>query len=701
MAKQTEAVRKKLLEKRPLDHNFAADQDFANATMSMLVDMWKVLWRERREREERWKESYRAWTVDDTEADSLYLGRANMNLPQIRKEVETMTRRLMKGLFPTNFLDAIPGRLENEDLAEVNGQVTEHYIANVMKMKTQMTPWVKQGVIYGTSPIRTFWRTDVNEQFFRERFFVNGKDGILEPKFRKVRRPVVSYDAPYSRAEDIFNVWVHPFNVSSVRDIQMVFYRTKIQRDELLLKVKEGAALAEIVNEIKDTEKTSDLEFEQQQEKFQQFGTSGEIVNPKGRGTFDLLEIWGNIVLPGETLPVPVVVEIINGSHVTRIQRNPYWHQRAPFDFMRFIVPPAGEFYGRGLPEATIRLQHQLNATLNQTVDSGSLSLNNVTIVNPAFAPNAESFEVEPGAVWWADPAAVKQFQFPDLTASGMTNVGVLRQAISEMSDNSPQLPDPLAGKARSTGQAELAFGEFQTDLLSFMDTITTEALNPFAKKVHIMLQQYLPEDRIIRVAGRNSPNWIDRAVTPEELVGDFDFEWKGAIQIANQSVKGQQLLNFMRLFPQLPPDSNVRIRWANLLRVFFKDSLQMRDADFMIETTQQGASTPARIENRIIAQGGMIEVQPTDDDSVHIQSHQSKIGDLKSNWTIAKMQEHINAHVKQIKDKELAIQQQQLEMQLALAQAQPPGGAPTQQGNPQQISESPEGADQQRGLRG
>lgn len=701
MGKAAQKVRNKLTAKRPLDFNFASDRDFANSTMVHLQEIFGIIKSEREVREEKWKEHYRAWTVDELHTDQIYEGRANLELPQIRKEVETMSRRIIKGLFPDNFLSAQSTRMENEDLTEVNAQVTEHYIANVMKSKTQFIPWIKQGVLYGTSPLRHFWRTDINEQFFRERFFVDGPGGNLVPKFRNVRKPVTLYDAPLVRAENMFNTFVYPTNISSPVDIQAVFYEAKSTFSQLKIKEKEGSAFG--IDSIKDQGLDQTLDFNDKRDMLQQFGESGVLLAIGKDKLFDMLEIWLKLMLPGQDMPVPVVVEIINKTHVSRIQRNPYWHQTPPFDFMRFIIPPAGEYYGRGLPEASIKVQHQLNATLNQTMDSATLALNNVTIINPAFAPNAESFEVEPAAIWWADPNAVKQMQFPDLSQSGLINVGSLRTIITEMSDNSPQLPDPIAGKARSTGQAQLAVNEWQTDLFSFMESIGVEALNPFAKKIHIMLQQYLDDKRIVRVAGRNSPSWTDRVVTPEELVGNFDFTWQGSLQIENQSIKSQQMLNFFRILPQLPLQGEVKFQWANIIRRFLKDGIQLKDAEHMVESLRNDASTPPDVENTIAEQGGIIKVQPSDKDDIHIPSHNAFITKTKSKIARANMSRHVVEHQQQAKDKLFAAQLQQQQQDLALqlaVQGQNGGGPGNPGGNPVQIPETTNVDDQQRGLR-
>ena len=265
-------------------------------------------------------------------------------------------------------------------------------------------------IIYGTSPMRTFWRKKENEQFFKERYFLN-KDGVLEPKTRVVNKKVKTYNAPYTRAEDLFQTWVYPHNAQSPEEITQTYWRTKTTKFELSKKAQGGMCAR--YNDIKDSGRDRDIPFEESQERMQQFGSSGVYIPLDGNNNFNLLEVWCDLLLPGEEYPVPCVVEIIDEAHCTRIQRNPFWHQQSPFDWGRFIQAPPGEFYGRGLPEAGISLQHMADDMLNQTMDSATLALNNITIINPAYAPNADSFEVEPNAVWWADPAAVDQVQVP------------------------------------------------------------------------------------------------------------------------------------------------------------------------------------------------------------------------------------------------------------------------------------------------
>ncbi len=683
---------------KALDHNWASNEKFAFPLRDDLIKIWRKEKTDRSEREDRWQEYYRAWSTDPNDEDSNYDGMANINLPQIRKEVETMSRRLVKGLFPEDYLRAHTNIIANEDIAQVNTEIMRHYLDNVMKFKNASIPWIKQGVIYGTSPVRTFWDRKVNEQLIRKRFFKK-KDGVFVPTRKVVKEEIVLYDAPVGRAEDIFQTWVYPSNASRVEDIEIVFWRTKITKTQLEAKARKNTAFG--IDTFKDDGAQISAAFEESQERMAQFGASGELITKETDGLFTLLECWLFNKLPdtGER-EVPIVVEIIDETHVIRVQRNGFWHQTFPFDFMRYIIPPPGEFYGRGLPEATIKVQQQLNDTLNQGMDSATLALNNITIINPAFAPNADSFEVEPRAVWWADPAGVKQMTFPDLSDASLKTTSLLRGIITEMSDNSPQLPDPLSGKARSTGQAQLALAEFQTDILFFLDQIANESLKPFAGKVHSLLQQFVPDDAVIRITPKYARSWINNIVEPTEIIGGFDFEWLASTDMDAESIKTQQMLNFVRVATQLqqvmPPEERVTVNWENYFIKMLRDQFKIRDFHNIIESSRFDDRIDPDLEYKLLKMGGRIKANINDVHPTHIAKHNIDMAKLKDPFQRHLMEKHIIEHQEREQEKQ-DVARQQAALLLAQQQQQKPPG---QSGNPGQIPESTSAADLNRGQR-
>lgn len=675
-----------------LDHNYAKDKEFGATLTANLMQIWESCKTNRKGRELVWQASYRQWSVDKTESDQSYKGMADLKVPQLRKEVETMSRRLFKGLLPDDYLSGeAESGFHDSELSTVNTQVVRHYYDNVMQIKRQLYPWIKQKVLFGTSPIRQYWHRAENEMFFKKRVAYEDKFGAIKFKAENVKENVLLYNAPKLRAEDIFNTWVYPHNAQQQEDIEIVFWRTVVKKSDLEHKAANN--MCAHIGEL-DNGKASIDDFQESQERLAQFSETGVYQSLQGNDFYELLEVWCPLLLPGSDKLVSCVVEIIDGKLCTRAQRNPYWHQQTPFDFGRFIIPPPGEFYGRGLPEAGMSLALQLDDTMNQTMDATTLALNNITIINPAYAPNAESFEIEPNAVWWADPNAVKQFVFPDLTDSGYKAAGTLRNWISEMSDNQPQLPDPIAGKARSTGQAQMAVGEWQTDLFCFIDFLSVEALSSMAHKTHSLLQQFLGEDDIIRVSGKYADTWTQRVVTPEDLCGRYKFKWMGSLQIESQSIKTQQMLNLLQIWKNLPQDAQaqVKMRWQNFMVKLMRDGFLIKDVDNIVETDHMVATTSPELEEKILKAGGDINVEKADNDSVHNSVHEREHALDKDVLSRAKRSKHIEMHRAQAQQK--LAEEKQIAMQMAALQAGGigPNGAPQggggQAGNPTQIPE-------------
>jgi hypothetical protein len=695
--------------------NWASNQEFAKNFSIPLLHEFEQLRAERAGREEVWKESYKAWSCDGNLSDERnYQGRANLKIPQLRKEVETMSRRLVKAMFPEDYLSAEPAQMSDFDLAVANTQVVRHYFDNIMNLQLKLAPWVKQGVLFGTSPIRTYWCKEEQEIFYRKRVFKENDLGQLIPDLKTVKESQVLYNGPKIQLCDMFQTYVYPYTATDPDQIKRVHFQTKVDYNYLVEKYKAGCCINP--DFLWEEGKEQDQEFTETQERLSGFGASGLLYEHHGNRLYDLLEVWGVADLDGK--PTPYVCEIINKTHVIRIQQNPYWHQRPNFLFFRFVLPPTTEFYGRGLPEASVPLQAMADDLLNQTMDSTNLSLNSITVVNPAFAPNAESFEVEPRAIWWADPQGVKQFEFPDLSDQGLKNVQVLRSIITEMSDNQPQLPDPIAGKARSTGQAELAINEWQTDLYSFVNQNIKEALEPLAGQVHALLQQNTPDDDIIRISGKYAGSWVNRVMTPSDLAGRYNFKWSGAISVENRAIKTQQMLQFLKIYPMLPPDAQIRIKWSNLMIKLLRDGFNIKDVQNVIETPEMNASVPPWIEDKILEKGGSVKVEDSDEDDLHLRSHAAGLNKAKDAYTRALIQQHMTKH-QESKNKKMQMQQQAMLMmqqqQMAQQQEQISGatarrGRPPQNpmaqpavdnpmGNQSQMSESTSEADLARGI--
>jgi hypothetical protein len=279
------------IENNKLDHNYATNEEFAKTIMSNLLDIHNVCVSNRKSRETIWQESYRAWSVDREASDRNYTGMADVSIPQLRKEVETMSRRIYKGLLPDDYLKAEPATgFLDPTMVATNTQVVRHYYDNVMQIKRQLMPWVKQKVLFGTSPIRQYWCKNTNELFFKKRIaYVDPATQEIKFKAQVVKEEVTLYNAPKLRAEDIFNTWVYPHNAAGPEEIEITIYRTMVKKFDLEKKVREGTCAN--FDELDNMAASAPHDFQEAQERLAQFGDTGEYKPLQGNDYYELLEI--------------------------------------------------------------------------------------------------------------------------------------------------------------------------------------------------------------------------------------------------------------------------------------------------------------------------------------------------------------------------------------------------------------------------
>lgn len=249
-----------------------------------------------------------------------------------------------------------------------------------------------------------------------------------------------------------------------------------------------------------------------------------------------------------------------------------------------------------------------------------------------------------------------------------------------------------------------MAINEWQTDLFTFIDFACEDALNPLAYKTHLLIQQNIKDDDVIKITGKYANTYLERYVTAEEITGQYRFKWIGALQIENVAIRTQQILNFIKLYPSLPQDAQAKIslQWENLIIKVLRDGFNIKDIENVIETDRMKASVPATLEEKIMKLGGKMTVNPSDDDEGHMRIHDYAQTLDKDVYTRAQRAKHRAEHQAQMEKKMLAVQMQQ-QMMLAQGQqqgSQQPKGTPGMMPQGAPMSEALNPGDMSRGMR-
>lgn len=667
------------------DRNFAEDPRIAEKVQSYFVSKLKGVRADRVQLEEDWMRFFNMWNVTKDGYHS-YAGRAQLYIPQVRKDVESQARQMTRSAFPNDdFFDVSPGLTGTRRGSEAWKSMLRW---NMDRAKLPLKYFVamRQEALLGTSPIYIpYNKIDRNE-------FRNTKVG---KKIVLKKQKVNLFSGPDFVVRDLFKFYVFNPNKPDLDD--GCFEDMVLSKDDILRREKMGI-LANKDAILKSAGNAYLMEeLWRQVQRMEAMGI--QIVANQGYAgeasiDQDLMQkdnsflcstIFSDIILPeacesdeDPEIAIPMKVEIYNNGAVGLIQRNQFAHQRAPYVVGKYILPNPDQFYGQGIPQATQYMQYELNSKAEQCMDSVTLSLNPIAIIDPGLAGTGEDFNIEPGAKWFANPAGVKLTEMPDVSPVGYNAMSQIQNRMQDFSDRSPALPPQLLGKSRTATQSNDVMEAMSVDQGTFQTQNELMILEPMCEQWESLIQQNMDDDQIVMILGRRASDLKRALVSKENLLGKYVYFWKGAAAAQNRMLLSSQMLNGLKVLSTMPPDqlNGINFQGGEFFKILWKDIWQLPDADRILGLPEEMATQDALLENRLVSLGMEIEVLPGDDDQEHMANHDKGLSEAKSKEQKTSLMLHIMEHKKQLDRKQKAAQaMQQQMMMMAQMQAQQQGG--------------------------
>lgn len=723
--------------------NFADDEDLAEKTAAYFVSQIRVARTNRLPLEEAWWRFFNQWNVTKDGYHD-YIGRAQLFIPEVRKNVEAQARQLTKSAFPSeDCFDVSPNLTGSRKGALAWKSYHTWGMRNCGLMQKYFVA-MRQEVMLGTTPIYLPWRRDVRHQFRSRK-----EKGQIIPK----RQEVELFNGPDFIVRDLFR-W-YTFNPKKKDLSDGCFEITAVSSRDLDALERQGlCANAERIkassqNAYMNEEFSRDVMRAQSEGIQIQYNTASAgtaTISSDGDedGYKDTLFmrtiIFADMVFPeacekGEdpTIPIPMMVDIYGNNVCGLIQRNPFYHQSPPYVVGRYIAPNADEFYGQGIPWAIQFMQYELNTKAEQGMDSTTLALNPIAIIDPGLAGASNEFNVEPGAIWWANPAGVKLAAMPDVSPVAYQAINQLRSQMADYSDRSPALPPELLGKSRSATQSGIVFDTLGVDNWLFQMQNEVNILSPMLEQWESISDQNLKDKQIVMILGRRAGDFKRTLLSKSDILGKYSYSWKGASASANKAIISRQMLDGMKVLASLPPQAmgQINFNYGEFFKVLYTEMWNLPDADKILGMPEEMAAQDAECENEMSTMGLELEVLPSDDDKGHMQSHDAfmqKPGVTKESKLC--LASHIIEHKKadqmkaQMAQQQAQQQQQQMQMnaqaysQLKLLQEKgkptpavkqlmqqqggvPQTGGPSASGNRTQLSSNGNLGDMGSGQRG
>ena len=657
-----------------------------------------------------WLRYWRLWTLKGTE--QAYHGRLRMYLPTAHRILENWVQKLRADLFPQSkrWFKTIPDSTVNEEKGYTVQEMLQDALQNQIKITAIFPGLLRNLCIFGTAPLDIGWLHD-------ERFVPTLQSTLDttngQTKTEEVLRAETRYLGPTMRVVDPFLFYVWPYTTQFTWDAELIFEDMLAPWDALESMARtwidperqELGHQIENLKGLKDLRATRDNseKFDAEKERLLARGLTSrsERLSMDPRRPADTTTLYWKGSLQevedpgtGETHPEdPTWYKLIVGGDDILLQcrQNPYWHQNPSYLAAKF-AEMQGEFWGYGVMFLLDHLQYFTNDTLNQTGDGLVFSLNPIVAMDANSVQFPDSIRMAPAARWlMRDPRNSLQFIEPpkDSAMAGVNVINFLIAMMNDVSNVSPFGGAGIQGTGRARGRAvgtatgmSIISSEALLQVRDVVENIEAGVLTPSLGMMYSLYQQCLDRSLLLRMEGVKGAAMVETAVTRDDLVGAFTFQWQGSVFTFNQNVRVQQMLNFIQILARIPPDflaqDNARVNWKYLLREIWATGFGDKEAQQIITDITPTRTVDAYIENELfrVGRGSEVTISPLDDDMQHAQMHDPLLQEPDLDPAVKQMvAQHIQRHAVSYAMKELQKQQQAEQA----AQAQLMGGAAPQ----------------------
>ena len=233
---------------------------------------------------------------------------------------------------------------------------------------------------------------------------------------------------------------------------------------------------------------------------------------------------------------------------------NQFAHQRVPIVHTSYVKLP-NEVYGIGVIEPIAELTESLNKFSNMIVDNWNLGINRryAYDINADIDHEQLRFVNVPGGMVGVngDPTKVLQeLPFMTPTAGDYQLLGIYKgviEMVSGISDfyakgiGSPTNNDTATGITSVIAEADQKFG-------LFIANIVRDILTPTLEMVGSMIQQNVTDELEMQITDELPAIPKYAVAKPEELIGNFNYDFAASYYSSNKLIRQRTLLEFMNI---------------------------------------------------------------------------------------------------------------------------------------------------------
>ena len=283
--------------------------------------------------------------------------------------------------------------------------------------------------------------------------------------------------------------------------------------------------------------------------------------------------------------------------------QNPFKHQKNAVLHTSFLKLP-GEVFGMGAIEMISDVSEGMNRMVNMITDNWNLGINhrygydiNMDIDHQAL----NRLNVPGGKVAVnGDPSkALLPLPFFTPNAQDYMLMDVYRSMIELASGVSDFYAKGMGtpGSNRTSSGINQVISESGFRFKMFIRNMELDVLQPLLKMCASMVQQFITDDLEVAITGQNPTIEKYPKISPEQLIGSFDFDIVAGNYATNKIVRQRNLLAFANLVMQSPyVEQYSAIK--ELAKVF-----EIKQVDKMLKTPEQVGEEQQQQQQQMVQQ--------------------------------------------------------------------------------------------------
>lgn len=497
-----------------------------------------------------WDEIYRLY-LSSIAFSSKTPTRSKVFIPISFQVVETALAKFVSLIFnQEEFFETVPDNPKDAPQAEVITKLLLYQLTrNSFFLK--FMDYCKQKLMYGTTYMYIYWlvkrqwvwtRTPV----FKDITFFGYTLGKRVVGWKETKEYKVVERRPQLDVLDILDVYPDP-RARDEQEGKGIFLRTFISKDDYKQMCKGKYPVYANGDDQRLDEETKE-NIPARVNRYSIRGVSDPVTWSKGM--VELLSFWGKYDIDGDGIKEEALLVIANRSVLARAIANPFHHQKRPI-VKDVLVPVPMEWFGIGLIEPIIPLQHELNTLRRQRLDNINQALNSMWKVDTLADVDVDTLKSVPNGIVLTDRMdAVERLDTTDVTTNAYNEAQIVQTDIENVTVPRSVQGIPDNGKLGRTARgAQLIIGQ-ALEKFGVAAKLTEEGIKKILRMMHQLNLQFLDSEDVAVETGMTEGNALfDGAVSPDMIRAEVKFHMIGISDMVGKEGKINQIVSFMGVF--------------------------------------------------------------------------------------------------------------------------------------------------------